>query len=539
MAPSSISESEDGVLSTDTPLSDDGDNSHRGSNGGFVLKKGPWTSAEDAILVDYVKKYGEGNWNAVQKHTGLLRCGKSCRLRWANHLRPNLKRGAFTPEEERLIIELHAKMGNKWARMAAHVSSNYHFFTSSCLSAIIKNSICHRAGLPLYPSELCHALPENRRRLSSPRIYGGDKRRCGSLQTSGYETPDVMFNSYNILPYTPEFSDVTAHVSTSKGFGSPQFYSFVPQTIGVAKHAQEQDEPMSDCGGAIASEAPLFDRTETDSCLNKISQPFGLSFPNDPDHTKKLLSFGANQDSHFMSNEIFSASKHFTGAQEFELPSLQYQETGLGVWNPAPKSLDCFVQSPLSGPLPSHCPPPGSSGLLQDVLYEAQALSKLENQSSAWTTTSSNFSLGDITDISALKICSTEFKGFHDPSSPSGNSMGSIFNGCTPTDTIGSLLEEDMSERHMKSKLLYQSCILDGEQKETLNDLICSRPDAVLGSCWVEQSASQDSTTETIAALLGAELGTDMTTSASASMWGLNSCTWNNMPAVCQMSEIP
>ena len=85
------------------------------------LKKGPWTAAEDSILIDYVRKHGEGNWNAVQRNSGLMRCGKSCRLRWANHLRPNLKKGAITPEEERLIVELHAKYGNKWARMAAQV----------------------------------------------------------------------------------------------------------------------------------------------------------------------------------------------------------------------------------------------------------------------------------------------------------------------------------------------------------------------------------------------------------------------------------
>lgn len=116
-------ESEDGLLSkyhSDSPLIDEGNGGSSG--GGIVLKKGPWTSAEDALLVEYVKKHGEGNWNAVQKHSGLSRCGKSCRLRWANHLRPNLKKGAFTADEERLIIELHAKMGNKWARMAAHVS---------------------------------------------------------------------------------------------------------------------------------------------------------------------------------------------------------------------------------------------------------------------------------------------------------------------------------------------------------------------------------------------------------------------------------
>ncbi|RWW29064.1 hypothetical protein GW17_00006441 [Ensete ventricosum] len=89
---------------------------------GQVLNKGPWTSAEDAILIEYVKKHGEGNWNAVQKNSGLSRCGKSCRLRWANHLKPNLKKGAFTMEEEEMIIQLHAKMGNKWAKMATFVS---------------------------------------------------------------------------------------------------------------------------------------------------------------------------------------------------------------------------------------------------------------------------------------------------------------------------------------------------------------------------------------------------------------------------------
>jgi myb proto-oncogene protein len=118
------SESEDGIVSNnqiESPLGEEG-NYCGSANGGVVLKKGPWTSAEDAILIEYVKKHGEGNWNAVQKHSGLFRCGKSCRLRWANHLRPNLKKGAFTQEEEQLIIELHAKMGNKWARMAAHVS---------------------------------------------------------------------------------------------------------------------------------------------------------------------------------------------------------------------------------------------------------------------------------------------------------------------------------------------------------------------------------------------------------------------------------
>ncbi|KAF7096955.1 hypothetical protein CFC21_098835, partial [Triticum aestivum] len=86
---------------------------------GPPMMKGPWTSDEDQRLRTYVEAHGEGNWNQVQRNAGLNRCGKSCRLRWANHLRPNLKKGPFSKEEEQKIIELHALHGNKWAKMAS------------------------------------------------------------------------------------------------------------------------------------------------------------------------------------------------------------------------------------------------------------------------------------------------------------------------------------------------------------------------------------------------------------------------------------
>ncbi|CAI5497183.1 unnamed protein product [Closterium sp. Naga37s-1] len=89
-----------------------------GSDG---LRKGPWTAGEDDLLWQHVRQYGEGNWNLVQQHTGLARCGKSCRLRWANQLRPNLKKGGITAEEERTIVRLQQQYGNKWARIASHV----------------------------------------------------------------------------------------------------------------------------------------------------------------------------------------------------------------------------------------------------------------------------------------------------------------------------------------------------------------------------------------------------------------------------------
>uniref|UniRef100_A0A6N2LUP7 Uncharacterized protein n=1 Tax=Salix viminalis TaxID=40686 RepID=A0A6N2LUP7_SALVM len=85
------------------------------------IKKGPWTPEEDIILVSFIQEHGPGNWRSVPTSTGLLRCSKSCRLRWTNYLRPGIKRGNFTPHEEGIIIHLQALLGNKWAAIASYL----------------------------------------------------------------------------------------------------------------------------------------------------------------------------------------------------------------------------------------------------------------------------------------------------------------------------------------------------------------------------------------------------------------------------------
>ncbi|KAJ7973194.1 Myb transcription factor [Quillaja saponaria] len=85
------------------------------------LRKGLWSPEEDEKLLNYITKHGHGCWSSVPKLAGLHRCGKSCRLRWINYLRPDLKRGAFSHQEENLIIELHAVLGNRWSQIAAQL----------------------------------------------------------------------------------------------------------------------------------------------------------------------------------------------------------------------------------------------------------------------------------------------------------------------------------------------------------------------------------------------------------------------------------
>nr|QSD99630.1 MYB family transcription factor [Melilotus albus] len=85
------------------------------------LKKGRWTAEEDKILTDYIKQNGEGSWRFLPKKAGLLRCGKSCRLRWINYLRADVKRGNIAPHEEEIIVKLHAVLGNRWSVIASHL----------------------------------------------------------------------------------------------------------------------------------------------------------------------------------------------------------------------------------------------------------------------------------------------------------------------------------------------------------------------------------------------------------------------------------
>nr|XP_043616192.1 MYB-like transcription factor EOBI [Erigeron canadensis] len=84
-------------------------------------RKGPWTPAEDKLLMEYVALHGEGRWSSVASSTGLKRNGKSCRLRWVNYLRPGLKKDQLSPQEEGIIIELHALWGNKWSTIARYL----------------------------------------------------------------------------------------------------------------------------------------------------------------------------------------------------------------------------------------------------------------------------------------------------------------------------------------------------------------------------------------------------------------------------------
>ncbi|XP_027359453.1 transcription factor MYB36-like [Abrus precatorius] len=86
------------------------------------VKRGPWSPEEDATLKNYLQKHGTGgNWISLPQKAGLKRCGKSCRLRWLNYLRPHIKLGGFTEEEDKIICTLYGSIGSRWSLIAAQL----------------------------------------------------------------------------------------------------------------------------------------------------------------------------------------------------------------------------------------------------------------------------------------------------------------------------------------------------------------------------------------------------------------------------------
>ncbi|XVF43651.1 hypothetical protein PTKIN_Ptkin02bG0057800 [Pterospermum kingtungense] len=127
--------------------------------------KGAWSKEEDEKLINYIRKHGEGCWRTLPQAAGLLRCGKSCRLRWINYLRPDLKRGNFAEDEEDLIIKLHALLGNRWSliagRLPGRTDNEVKNYWNSHLRKKLINMGIDPANHRLMSHSLLRCRPEN------------------------------------------------------------------------------------------------------------------------------------------------------------------------------------------------------------------------------------------------------------------------------------------------------------------------------------------------------------------------------------------
>ncbi|CAF2017619.1 hypothetical protein HID58_077464 [Brassica napus] len=186
------------------------------------IKKGAWTPEEDQKLTAYLQLHGEGGWRTLPEKAGLKRCGKSCRLRWANYLRPDIKRGEFTPEEEDTIIKLHALKGNKWAAIATCLAGRTdneikNYWNTNLKKRLKQKGIDPTAHKPINSTDQTGSEPKHHKLGSSgsARLLNRVASKYSVDSNRDLLTGIIIGNSTNIADVSQSSGDVDSPTKNS------------------------------------------------------------------------------------------------------------------------------------------------------------------------------------------------------------------------------------------------------------------------------------------------------------------------------------
>ncbi|KAI6687778.1 hypothetical protein NL676_024606 [Syzygium grande] len=244
---------------------------------GSGLKKGPWSSEEDKKLLDFIQQHGHGSWISLPKRAGLNRCGKSCRLRWINYLRPDIKRGSFSPEEEQTILHLHSVLGNKWSAISMRLPGRTDNEIKNYWNAHLKKKLI----------------------------------RMGFDPVTHQQRTDV---------FSPSLSQLIALANLSRLIGSRALdesaLRLQPDALQFANSLQYLQGLLQSPASATASNNNLFSQT---SCITETTHDYNAYDPikEDPDFnsllsTTKLFSEGIASFSQPLQDNNFASHHHLT-----------------------------------------------------------------------------------------------------------------------------------------------------------------------------------------------------------------------------------
>ncbi|KAL0681987.1 hypothetical protein Bca4012_048834 [Brassica carinata] len=134
------------------------------------VKRGQWTPEEDNKLASYIAQHGTRNWRLIPKNAGLQRCGKSCRLRWTNYLRPDLKHGQFSDAEEHIIVKFHSVLGNRWSLIAAQLLGRTDNDVKNYWNTKLKKKLSGMGIDPVTHKPFSHLMAEITTTLNPPQV---------------------------------------------------------------------------------------------------------------------------------------------------------------------------------------------------------------------------------------------------------------------------------------------------------------------------------------------------------------------------------
>ncbi|KAI8550383.1 hypothetical protein RHMOL_Rhmol06G0102000 [Rhododendron molle] len=306
------------------------------------LKKGPWTPEEDEKLVEGIKNHGHGSWRALPKLAGLNRCGKSCRLRWTNYLKPDIKRGNFSQEEEQTILHLHSILGNKWSTIATHLPGRTDNEIKNFWNTHLKKKLIHMGFDPMTHqprTDLFSSLP-NLVALASLR----DLMEQPSLEEQALKLQYLQYLQYLFQPAaaaTPEIDCVylwnsMPSLEENPVFNSPQIMqnqSLFPIASPIMSNSQPLQNPIISPAHVVGPPQVPFN-FQMPLSSDVVGQDF--DFDNPPNFQSILPSTCSSSGHLLLMNEnstsnpgygsSSSSSSHGAGATSSYWPELLFEE---------------------------------------------------------------------------------------------------------------------------------------------------------------------------------------------------------------------
>ncbi|XVF44463.1 hypothetical protein PTKIN_Ptkin02bG0122900 [Pterospermum kingtungense] len=286
------------------------------------LKKGPWTPEEDLKLTNYIQIHGPGNWRTLPKIAGLQRCGKSCRLRWTNYLRPDIKRGRFSFEEEETIIQLHSILGNKWSAIAVRLPGRTdneikNYWNTHIRKRLLRNGIdpvTHAPRLDFLDlsSILCSSL-RNQSLVNVSNLLG----------TQALLNPELLRLANTLLSLKQENPEVLLQYLQQNQLNNSQ-QNLVP-SLQPSDQLQAPIQNISTCTASTTPSTPLLSQTELIQTTGEefSSNMTNFSYPNSQENFT-----GITSNNVFVSppNYVQQCSSNFQsvdGSQNFSFDSVR------------------------------------------------------------------------------------------------------------------------------------------------------------------------------------------------------------------------
>ncbi|KAK9272913.1 hypothetical protein L1049_003292 [Liquidambar formosana] len=229
------------------------------------VKRGLWTAEEDAKILACLSKYGIGNWTLVPQKAGLNRCGKSCRLRWTNYLRPDLKHDGFTPQEEELIIKLHEAIGSRWSLIAKQLPGRTDNDVKNYWNTKLRKKLGKMGIDPVTHKPFSQILSDygNIKALSSTAT------QIGSLHRNSNNTPMPISEPSNIV----EGSMMEQLIQDNNFSTNNGSWGFQTQSFQVMNQEAMQQQYFNEVTSSSSS--------SSSSTVNQLSSP-PQSFPCQP-----------------------------------------------------------------------------------------------------------------------------------------------------------------------------------------------------------------------------------------------------------------